>query len=323
MAVSVESLKMDGSIKEKLIKSVKAIKSKVKQIKDDEDELDLKQNKFFKTIINPLQTIATYNGNLHKNISDYKSIDDDRVETKIVNVEKNDKNQHNTQNQYQYVDKSDNLRKKDVQNNNYELNKKQSILSPLIEKHLLEDDENISIPFGIRSDNDRLMIGNTPATFSTISDADSSITTFIKIGNTSYEITPGLTELLLRKNPKLNLASESDKLIYKDILLNTNVHKRDYNPGGQIKGDKGKKYTQLIRPLLNLDGKHSDIKHGGNIPLLKKYKKNTDLIYWDDPNELVERLKLLTASKDAGNSNHDNEIISIIEELKEAGIIKV
>ncbi|CAG9137606.1 unnamed protein product, partial [Plutella xylostella] len=45
-------------------------------------------------------------------------------------------------------------------------------------------------------------------------------------------------------------------------------------------------------------------------------------VYWDDPNELIERLQLLIASKDAGNTNHDNEILSIIEELKEAGIIK-
>lgn len=33
-------------------------------------------------------------------------------------------------------------------------------------------------------------------------------------------------------------------------------------------------------------------------------------------------LRLLFASKQAGKTGHDNEIISILEELKEAGIIK-
>lgn len=43
--------------------------------------------------------------------------------------------------------------------------------------------------------------------------------------------------------------------------------------------------------------------------------------YWDDPNELVDRLRLLVASKSAGHSGHTNEIMSIIEELREADII--
>lgn len=39
--------------------------------------------------------------------------------------------------------------------------------------------------------------------------------------------------------------------------------------------------------------------------------------YFNDPNELVSRLKLLILSKKAGNSNHSQEIHSIIEELRE------
>ena len=54
---------------------------------------------------------------------------------------------------------------------------------------------------------------------------------------------------------------------------------------------------------------------------MKSFKDNTDYVYWNDVNEIVERLKLLIASQQAGHTNHDNEIISIIEELKEAKII--
>lgn len=52
------------------------------------------------------------------------------------------------------------------------------------------------------------------------------------------------------------------------------------------------------------------------------YNQNPiNYVHWDNPNELVERLKLLLASQAAGNNNHNNEIVSIIEELKEANII--
>ena len=46
-----------------------------------------------------------------------------------------------------------------------------------------------------------------------------------------------------------------------------------------------------------------------------------DYVYWDDPNELVDRLGLLVASRAAGHTGHDNEITSIVEELREDGRI--
>lgn len=60
---------------------------------------------------------------------------------------------------------------------------------------------------------------------------------------------------------------------------------------------------------------------------LGMYKKalkmnKTAYMYWDNVNELVSRLRLLIASQTAGHTGHHNEIISIVEELKEAGVIK-
>jgi len=40
-------------------------------------------------------------------------------------------------------------------------------------------------------------------------------------------------------------------------------------------------------------------------------------VHWDDPNELVDRMRLLKASRQAGRNSRD----VIIEELREAGII--
>ena len=46
-----------------------------------------------------------------------------------------------------------------------------------------------------------------------------------------------------------------------------------------------------------------------------------DYVHWDDPNELMDCFWLLDASCQAGHNTHDNEILSIIEELRETGFI--
>lgn len=53
------------------------------------------------------------------------------------------------------------------------------------------------------------------------------------------------------------------------------------------------------------------------------YDKNNRVIYeyFDDPNELCDRLRLLVSSRMAGNTNHMQEINSIIEELRELDYI--
>lgn len=51
------------------------------------------------------------------------------------------------------------------------------------------------------------------------------------------------------------------------------------------------------------------------------YTENIVYEYYDDVNEIVDRLMLLVSSKGAGNTNHDQEINSIIEELRERGVI--
>lgn len=56
-------------------------------------------------------------------------------------------------------------------------------------------------------------------------------------------------------------------------------------------------------------------------PQFIPYNSNVVYEYWDDPNELCDRLKFLIASQNAGNTNHVQEIDSIIEELNERGII--
>ncbi|CAH0551084.1 unnamed protein product [Brassicogethes aeneus] len=119
----------------------------------------------------------------------------------------------------------------------------------------------------------------------------------------------------------------------------------------EFKGpDRGFKYKNIIKPILEqmkqqdidkqkehsrklrvgrasqqteISKKHTEKNGFGRAsPTLVTYnEKPIEYIYWDDVNELVERLKLLVASKHAGNTSNDNEITAIINELKEAGVI--
>ena len=57
--------------------------------------------------------------------------------------------------------------------------------------------------------------------------------------------------------------------------------------------------------------------------MYKMVKSNSsiDHISWDDPTELVDRLRLLMAEQQAGNEAHSNEILAMVEELREVGYI--
>jgi hypothetical protein len=141
----------------------------------------------------------------------------------------------------------------------------------------------------------------------------------IIIDKVRYTGTPGLYELIFKKIPDEIVYTEDDKQQYKNILLATNAYRRDYNASNPIRGNRGYKYRNVIGPLV------STYKHGkgaGMIPFAMRLTDNKiDYVHWDDPNELVDRLRLLDASHRAGNDAHGNEMLSIVEELREAGLI--
>lgn len=115
----------------------------------------------------------------------------------------------------------------------------------------------------------------------------------------------GLMKLLFIKEPKG--FTREDEENYKQILNITNVHRREFNPSKQIKSNIGYKYKYIIKKL------------GGG--MMRYNDKAIEYRYWNNINELVDRLCLLHASKEAGNNSNDNEIEAIVEELREAGII--
>lgn len=162
----------------------------------------------------------------------------------------------------------------------------------------------------------------------------------IIIGNEVFKTTDGLRELIFKKKPNIDVYTESDLHLYQKILETTNAHRRNYDSLDQIKGNKGYKYKNIIRKLFDHeyntriknkkgDGYNHSIKNSPKtaiIPtstsLMTYSEQPKQYIYWDDPNELINRLKILHASQLVGNNNHRNEINSILEELREADIIE-
>lgn len=161
--------------------------------------------------------------------------------------------------------------------------------------------------------NNVLMLGREPIEF----DNDN-----IVINNITYEGTPGLYELVFMKRPDSYIYTEADLRTYSNILKSTKTH--IHFPTGRIKSSKSIKYNTIIKPIVasyqfkTQQYWWDDI---GGRGLMKVTNAIPNYIYWDNVNELCGRLQLLIASQNSGHTGHENEILSIIEELHEAGII--
>lgn len=175
--------------------------------------------------------------------------------------------------------------------------------SEYIKKLISSEGDKFKIPFGVHMNNGVLYVGDSKLKFQ----GDK-----FTLKDHLYSITPGLMELFFEKNPNLNKITNNDKNNYRKIIEDTNLTRRGFQSDGQIQGDKSQKYS-FIKKLFE--------KSGTGI-VMKDVKASTNYVYWDDVNELVERIKLILSSKAAGHSGHNNEIISIIEELVETGVIE-
>ncbi|KAL4111835.1 hypothetical protein QTP88_015718 [Uroleucon formosanum] len=116
----------------------------------------------------------------------------------------------------------------------------------------------------------------------------------LTIGDISYPLTQRLGNLIFSKNPKLYTKNDLDA--YKSILIQTSAHltadEKKIKKGGN-------KYYEII---------HNLFRSGGGLSI-KLQKHN--LVYWNDPNELVERLKLLLASKAAARKNYTRRRVNV------------
>ncbi|EZA56050.1 hypothetical protein X777_03875 [Ooceraea biroi] len=176
---------------------------------------------------------------------------------------------------------------------------------------VISRDEEIDRVFGVYVSQDGLMFGNKRF------EVDNNDN--ILLDDVRYKGTPGLYELIFKRHPDEVMYTDDDLQKYKSMLPTTNAHRRNYNAQDQLRGNKGHKYKHIIAPLLPFEPKK---KSGRGLPRAMTLNDNAiDYVHWDDPNELVDLLRLFDASRQAGHNSHDNEMLSIIEELREAGII--
>lgn len=164
---------------------------------------------------------------------------------------------------------------------------------------LMNDKMYTDSAFGVSLQKNDLKIGDM--VFKT-DDEDNVI-----ILNKKFPGTKGLYELLFKKRPITY--TEEDLQHYKEILTLSNV---------PIKYKNLNKYRDVIKPLFK------DVKSGeGLLPseMVLTDTDQTEYVYYNDVNEIVDRWKLLDASKQAGHTSHQNEINSIKEELLESGHI--
>lgn len=135
--------------------------------------------------------------------------------------------------------------------------------------------------------------------------------------------------LFLRKPPVLGMENKINKDVlknYKEILELTNAPYEKYDKSLGLRETRWPKYIRIIKPLILGKKLGAGIRKTSKLSLLLPTKKqltckSPEYIYWNKAKELVDRLRLLWSSKQAGHTGHDNEIMSIIEELREEGII--
>lgn len=325
-------LDMENNLKE-IVTAAEAVKKKFKKMRNVESEYERAIGNVFKPVLSPLNKITDAmrqteskettcpikNGETKFENEIDDSIDRSAADDTLRNIRRSDQFMTPTHS----LDRAAEMEGEDS-DNDFNEGQESDISQNSIESDANTQNQNCSswsltseylknTPFGVRVERGKLLMGSA-----NVNITDKTIT----IGTSDYNKTRGLMELLTKKLPDLADITKEDLANYKLMLLETNAHRRDYDSNKPVKSNKGIKYLNIIKPLFNKhDNSESNQVQGSGLPVLKKWKKNIDYVYWDDPNELVDRLKLLIASRDAGNTGLDNEIISIIEELKESGLL--
>ena len=127
------------------------------------------------------------------------------------------------------------------------------------------------------------------------------------VDDEGYEGMPGLWELIVSKNPDDNIYTYDDYDNYARLMLKTNTLHRDNNPDSNYpKSSKGQKWKRILKTIW--DNR-------------KRYEGSGGVVVPSDPNALLERLNLLPASKKAGHTGVENELVSICDELKRQGVL--
>lgn len=298
----------EKKLKKELIEATKAVRRKFQELHSDKLSLDEHLEEKYKPITKSLRTII-----------ENQNIDGNDLEKKKEKELKDDDESRDKDEYDEYYDAdefNDNLDR-----NSFSRNATQDDLVPDEEdvpNKQSQGDINWSkynevllskasdTQYGVRRSGSSLKIGKYVVKFHK---------TKLRIRSKDFPVTTGLLDLLFYKKPPSGYTT-ADLQNYKDILFLTDAHKKFFEKDMLVRSSKRSyKYTNIISPLMKSgSGIDTDFMTVNSNPI--------DYTYWDNPNELVDRLRLLVSSSSAGHTGHNNEIISIIEELREANIIE-
>lgn len=143
----------------------------------------------------------------------------------------------------------------------------------------------------------------------------------ISVQDQTFDITPGLMELLFKKVPDREKVQSDALRDYKKILQMTNAHRQMYSAEKPINATKGLKYTTVISQIFPAKsrkpvGKVVESPSMSGSGISERYRNSHINI-----NTLVNRLRLLTLSKAAGHTAHGTEINRIIGLLRQYKVI--
>lgn len=316
-----------------LIKARATIKKKFRELHNQRLSLDRRTNEEYKPIIEPLKKlVVTKKENENGTQQPKKEIKEEEFNFEPASVyktagkENNKKNVHfnKFQSEMPSIDGISVMPSDESDSDHSSFHSTKDSFEESIKSEISRG-ESPEFNYGLRYEDEQLLLGKSKVRVSN--------NNYVVDGK-SFSITPGLTELLLRNNPDLEQYNNNDLKVYKQMLTHTSAHKHNFRKNAAVvRAPKNNKYKSVINKLFPMKNppktkpKHQ-LKSGGCIKkpqmdfkVVNKTKK-INYTYWDDPNELVDRLQLLIASQSAGHTGHDNEIISIIEELREAKIIK-
>lgn len=163
--------------------------------------------------------------------------------------------------------------------------------------------------YGARLENEGIMIGNSKIF---VDESDN-----LQINNEIFKGTPGLFELIFTSNP--TNYTTTDLRTFKKILITTNAHKKNYTSSLPIHKNTSIKYRNIISKLFPT--KKISVSSPSSQGFKMKNIYDTNIIYYNDINKLVNRMRLLYEAKEAGHTGVDNEIIVLTNESKNKGYI--
>lgn len=294
----MDNFKSEKDILSQIVKARDAIKKKYRMLQSNKTGFEKVMGETFKPITEPLEKLVDIN---RKQIS---------KESGIINEDDNSNSSTIVNDEFDSVNESADLEEtEEAEETEYSnlLYKKYFDLNSRLRDNV----------YGIREEADGTFIGDSPVTFTDH---------YAIVRKINFPLTEGLLELMFKSQPDANRITSDDLRNYRKIVEITNAFRKNYREENSVRRSNSNKYKYYIAPFFDqsLDKRKHHIEGTGlHLPQHKLARKNThmDYVYWDDPNELVDRLRLLVAELSAGNKSHTNEIYSIIEELREAGYV--